>query len=99
MIANARVPDFDEELVAIEGEFLERAERGDHKTLGMLTQHFRKCARADGSKPEPSDGLTIAPVGDRTVLHGDFTTAGGQTVREAIGQFTRPPTADDNTSL
>jgi hypothetical protein len=99
MIAAARVPGFDEELVAIEGEFLDRAQRGDHKTLAMLTQHFRACARADGSKPEQADGVTVAEVGDRIALHGDFTKAAGQTVREAIETFTRPPTADDESTL
>src|SRR6476620_6588892 len=99
MIANARVSGFDEELVAIEGEFLERAKRGDHKTLHMLTQHFRACARADGSKPEQADGVTVADVDDRMVLRGDFTKAAGQTVREAIETFTRPPTAADESTL
>src|SRR6478735_8841729 len=33
MIASARVRGFDDELVEIESEFLERAKRGDHKTL------------------------------------------------------------------
>src|SRR3954466_13804911 len=59
MIANARVPGFDEQLVAIEAEFLERARRGDHKTLGMLTQHFKACARADGSKSERPAEFTV----------------------------------------
>src|SRR3954468_24226030 len=40
MIAAARVPNCDDELRAMEEEFLERAKRGDHKTLAMLTQHF-----------------------------------------------------------
>jgi hypothetical protein len=99
MIANARVPGFDDELVAIEGEFLERAIRGDHKSLKILTEHFRACARADGSKPEPADGLTIAEVGDRTVVHADLTRSAGETVREALQKFTRPPTAEDGTTL
>src|SRR6478609_9190076 len=68
MIAGARVTGFDEELVAIESEFLDRAMRGDHKTLAMLTQHFRACARADGSKPDQPDGVTVADVGDRIAL-------------------------------
>src|SRR5689334_17915697 len=99
MIASARVRGFDDELVAIEGEFLERATRGDHKSLQMLTQHFRACARADGSKPEQPDGVTVAEVGDRIALHGDFTKAGLQTVREALETFTRPPVANDESTL
>ena len=99
MIAGARVEDCDEQLAAIESEFLDRAKRGDHKTLATLTQHFKRCARADGSKPELPDGVTIADVGDRGVLKGDFTKPGLQTVREALEKFTRPPAANDGTTL
>src|SRR6476619_6447742 len=65
MIAGARVANCDDELVVMEAEFLDRAMRGDHKSLQRLTQHFRACARADGSKPEQPDGVTVADVGDR----------------------------------
>src|SRR3954469_13636192 len=65
LILDARVKGYDEELVAMEPEFLERAKRGDHKTLRMLTQHFKAYARADGSKPAPPDEFTLADVGDR----------------------------------
>ena len=66
MIAGARVADFDEELVAIEAEFLDFARCAvTTRALQMLTQHFRACARADGSKPEPPDEFTVADVGDR----------------------------------
>src|SRR5689334_7318708 len=99
MICSARVRDFDEELVAIESEFLERAKRGDHKTLARLTQHFRLCARADGSKPEQPDGVTVAEVAGRGVLKGDLTTTGLQTVREALETFTRAPVANDESTL
>ena len=43
MIADARVAGWDEELAAMEPEFLDRAMRGDHKSLKMLTQHFKAC--------------------------------------------------------
>jgi hypothetical protein len=99
LIANARVKGFDEELVAVEPEFLERAMRGDHKSLQSLTQHFRACARADGSKPAPPDGLTVAEVGGRGVLSGEFAKPAWQTIREAIQKFTKPPTVDDGTTL
>src|SRR4051794_8235522 len=99
MIAGARVANFDDELVAIEAEFLDRAQRGDHKSLQRLTQHFRACARADGNKPEQPDGVTIADVGDRIALHGDFGKGGGQTVRDALEKFTRAPTANDESTL
>jgi hypothetical protein len=99
LIAGAWVQDCDEQLVAIEGEFLDRAERGDHKSLQRLTQHFRACARADGNKPERPDGVTIADVGDRIALHGDFGKGGGQTVRDALEKFTRAPTLNDESTL
>ncbi len=99
LIAGARVQDCDEQLVAIEAEFLDRATRGDHKSLQRLTQHFRACARADGNQPELADGVTVADVGDRIALHGDFGKAAGQTVRDAIEKFTRPPTVNDESTL
>src|SRR6478752_4033955 len=99
LIAAARVPDCDEELRAMEPEFLDRAMRGDHKTLRMLTQHFRACARADGSKPALPDEFTIAEVGDRGVLRADLTMTSLQTSREALETFTRPPAANDETTL
>ena len=58
MIAAARVPGHDEQLVACEAEFLEFARRRDHNSLRRVTQHFAKCARADGNQPLPTDGLT-----------------------------------------
>jgi hypothetical protein len=99
LIAAARVDGCDEELAAMEPEFLDRARRGDHKSLRILTQHFKACARADGSKPVPPDGFTVAEVGDRGVVNGDFAKPALQTIREALEKFTRPPTADDGTSL
>ena len=89
LIAGARVPGFDEELSAVEGEFLERAKRGDHKTLARLTQHFRLCARADGSKPEQPDGVTVAEVGTG-VLRRTSPCQDSRPSR-ALEPFTRPP--------
>jgi hypothetical protein len=99
LIAAARVPGCDEELAAVEGEFLDRARRGDHKRLKVLTQHFRACARADGNKPVPADGLKLALVGDRGILAGEFAASATETIAEAINAFTRPPAANDGTSL
>jgi hypothetical protein len=99
MIAAARVPNCDSELAAMEAEFLDRARRGDHKTLAMLTKHFRACARADGSKPELPGELSVAFVGDRCVGRFDVANAVGQTIADAIETFTKPPTTDDGTSL
>jgi hypothetical protein len=65
----------------------------------MLTTHFRNCARADGSKPDQPDGVTVAEVGGRGVVKGDLTITGLQTVRDALEAFTRPPAADDGSTL
>jgi hypothetical protein len=99
MIAGARVPNCDDELRAMEPEFLDRARRGDHKSLKVLTQHFAACARADGSKPAPPDEFTMAEVGDRFVLRADLAKTNNQVVREALETFTKPPTVDDGASL
>jgi hypothetical protein len=99
LIANARVPGCDEELRAMEPEFLDLARRGDRKRLQVLTQHFKACARADGSKPELDDGLTLAPVGDRFALHGDFGSAAAETIAEAFNAFTPPPVLNDGRTL
>ena len=98
-IAAARVQGFDDELVAVEEQFLDCARRGDHKTLKMLTQHFRACARADGSKPPPKDQFTIAFVGDRAIGRFDVAKSDGQTIADTLEKYTRPPAANDDTTL
>ncbi|MGZ4677823.1 MAG: DUF222 domain-containing protein [Acidimicrobiia bacterium] len=99
MIGQARVTGHDEELVAVEGEFLDRARRGDHKSLKILTRHFAECARADGTKPAPPDGMSFTEVGTRWVLRGEFAnTADAQTISEALDAFARRPAADDPTT-
>ena len=99
LIAGARVSGFDAELAAVEAEFLDVARRGDHKALRMLTTHVRACARADGSKPAPPDEFTLAFVGDRCIGRFDVTNADGQTIADTLGTFTRPPAANDDTTL
>jgi Domain of unknown function (DUF222) len=99
MIASARVPNCDEELAATEEAFLDFARRGDHKRLAQATQHFRACARADGSKPAPADEFTVAFVGDRCVGRFDVTNSAGQTIADTLEKFTRPPALNDGTSL
>lgn len=98
LIADARVPGADDALVAIEDEFLERAGRGDHRTLRLLTRHFALCARADGSVPAAPDGLSLVPVGDASVLKGEFHGAGAETVAATLAAYTRPPQPDDGTT-
>jgi hypothetical protein len=99
MIVNARVPGFDDELRGVEDELLQIAKRGDHRSLRLVTQHFKACARADGSKPAPPDEFTLAEVGDRATLRADLSKPSLQTVREAIEKFTKPPTVDDQSTL
>ena len=92
LIAAARVPGHDDELVACEAEFLGFATRRDHHSLRRVTEHFAKCARADGNEPLPADGFTLSPVGDQTVIAGELHGDAAETVRHAIDAFTRPPT-------
>jgi hypothetical protein len=95
LIANARVPGADDALVAVEEEFLDRARRGDHRSLGVLTRHFALCARADGSAPAAPDGLSFVPVGDRHALRGEFGGGAAEIIAAALDAFTRPPQPDD----
>lgn len=98
LIAAARVPGSDAELVACEAEFLEFAARRDHKSLRIATEHFAALARADGSKPDPTDGLTLSPVGHRTALSGELHSDAAETVTHAINTFMATPNeADDST--
>ena len=71
LIAQARVPGHDEALADCEAELLSVARRGDHRGLGLLTRHFAVCARADGTAPDEPDGISLALVGDRTVVTGE----------------------------
>ena len=98
LIAAARVPGHDDELVACEPEFLGFALRRDHHSLRRVTQHFAKCARADGNQPSPADGITLSPVGDRTAVSGELHGDAAETVRHAIDAFTRPPTEGDSST-
>lgn len=94
-IDHARVPGHDQQLVECEPEFLAFARRRDHRSLETVTRHFRKCALADGSAPDAPDGLTLAPVGDRTVLRGEFASDSAETITHALAQFTAKPSPND----
>ena len=98
LIAAARVPGHDDALVACEPEFLGFARRRDHNSLRRVTQHFAKCARANGNQPVPADGFTLSPVGDRTVISGELHGDAAETVRHAIDVFTCPPTDGDSST-
>src|SRR5207342_3679795 len=65
----------------------------------LTTEHFKACARADGSKPAPPDEFTVAFVGDRCVGRFDVTKSAGQAICDALEKFTRPPAANDGTTL
>ena len=66
----------------------------------MLTRHFRACARADGSKPEPAGhvhrGRGRRPV-HRPVRRREELGADPCATRSTT--FTRPPSANDDTTL
>ncbi len=96
LIARARVTGHDAALTACESEFLDVARRGDHRGLELLTRHFAACARADGSAPEQLDGISLALVGDRTVVSGELSGDAAETVAHTISVFTRPPSETDS---
>ena len=98
LIAGARVPGHDEELVACEAEFLGFAVRRDHDSLRRATKHFATCARADGNEPLPADGFTLSPVGDRAAVSGELHGDAAETVRHTIDVFTRKPTELDSST-
>lgn len=98
LITSARVAGFDDELVACEDEFLTFARRRDHKSLRIATQHFAGCALADGTKPQPADGITLATVGRRMVVRGELHGGGAESVAAAIDAFAPAPTAEDGTT-
>lgn len=98
MLGAARVAGHDEQLVAVEGEWLDWARRGDHSSLKILTRHFAHCARADGTGPDVPDGLTLVEVGDRHQLHGEFSATGAETIHAALDAFTRSPGPEDGTT-
>lgn len=95
-ITAARVPHADEELVACEDDLLEPALRRDHRSLRVMTRHFRECALADGSRPAPTDGITLSELNGRTVVHGEFHGTAAETITHAISTFTSPPGEHDD---
>jgi len=99
LIADARVNGYDDDLIAMEPEFLDPARRGDRRSLEILTRHFQAFARADGSRPAPPDEFTLAVVGDRGAMRGDLAKPAWETVRHAVEKFTRAPAANDGTTL
>lgn len=98
LIDAARVEGCEDEFAACEAQFLDFARRRDHRSLRIVTQHFRKYALADGRGPEIADGLTLSPVGDRYAVRGDFSADAAEIVTHALAQFTLPPSPCDGSS-
>ena len=98
IIGGARVSGYDDELAAIEPEFLAAARRHDHWSLGRMASHFKRCARRDGGVPPERDGLRASIVGDRLALDGDIGGLNAETIYTALDAFTdRPSEGDDRT--
>ncbi len=97
-ITAARVPHADEELVACEDDLLEPALRRDHRSLRVMTRHFRECALADGSRPAPTGGLRISTVDGRTVFDGEAYGTTAETITHAVNTFTPAPVEGDTRS-
>ncbi len=98
LIARARVAGAEDEFVASESEFLRLARGGDHRSLRIATEHFAKCARADGTPPEVVDGITLAAVGDATVVRGELHGTAAETLRHTLDVFSRPPSEHDSST-
>jgi hypothetical protein len=97
-IVGARVEGHDDALRAVEADLLELA-RSDLRTLRRASQHFRKCALADGTEPGARNGLYLAKTYEGvTVLNGEFEDLAGETVVTAIHAYTDPPTDADTRS-
>ncbi len=98
LVARARVAGHDVELAACEPQFLDLATRHDHRSLRIATEHFARCARADGNRPLEEDGVSLARVGDRTVITGELHGTAAETVAHTISVFTRPPSPTDDST-
>ncbi len=98
VIAGARVPGFDEELAAVEGELLGAARRNDMWTLGRMASHFKQCARRDGELGPERNGLRASIVGGRLMLDGDIGGLNAETIFVPLGAFTDAPTEGDDRS-
>ena len=95
-IVAARVAEHDETLVACEPELLALARRGDLRSLRRAAAHFRNLALADGSEPRDRDGLHISQLYDgRTVISGELSNLGAETVVTALHAYVDPPSEGD----
>ena len=98
VVGSARVPGFDDELAAVEGELLTAALKKDLWSLGRMASYFKRCARRDGGLPPERDGLRASIVGGRLALDGDIGGLNAETIYGALDAFTDAPTeADDRT--
>ena len=87
IMRTARVPGFDEELAAVEGELLAAAVKKDFWSLGRMASYFKRCARRDGGLPPERDGLRASIVGDRLALDGDIGGLNAETIYTALDVF------------
>jgi hypothetical protein len=95
-IFSARVPGHDQALLGSEPVLLDLARRRDHRSLGLAAAHCRNLARADGTPPHDTDGITLAPAGDGTTLvRGSLSDEQAEVVTTALHAYTDLPRADD----
>jgi hypothetical protein len=95
-IVGARVDGHDDALIGSEPVLLDLARRGSLRDLQRAAGHFRSLALANGSLPGEQDGLYLSRGYDGvTVISGELTDAGAETVVTAIHAYTDPPALDD----
>ena len=96
VMRSARVPGFDDELAAVEGELLAAALKKDLWSLWRMASYFKRCARRDGGLPPERDGLRASIVGGRLALDGDIGGLNAETISTALDAFTDPPSEGDD---
>jgi hypothetical protein len=95
-ITAARTDGHDPKLVALEDLLLGLARADDQRELRRACEHFRDCARADGTEPREHDGLTLSKTyGNRTMLQAELSSTAAETVCTAIHELTDPPSDAD----
>jgi len=95
-MSSARVPGYDDELRAVEPEFVDLARRGDHASLRRAAAYFRDHARADGSPPAEPDGLRLSKVLDgRSNISGEVSGLAAETITTALNAFMDRPSEGD----
>ena len=96
---SARVPGFDDEFAAVEGELLAVALKKDLRSLDPMASYFKQCARRDGGLPPERDGVRASMVGGRLAMDADVGGLTGETIYTALDAFTDAPSEGDNRTL